>query len=368
MSKKRRIFDIDVPEENDDAVPVTQPGEVKRRGPMAAAITENAESLRARQVTEAEIRAENDALAHEHVRMKRQGLIIELIPLDHILTDKLTRDRIKGEDVELAELVASIRDVGLSNPIRVETRGDERYELVQGYRRLAAYRQLLKETGDSDSWGRIPAGIMATGAALELLYRRMVDENVVRKDISFAEMAQLALHYAADPGTEETDPDKAVSMLFQSAGYQKRSYIRSFIKVMRAVGDDLRFPQEMPRSLGLALAERLEKVPNLRQAIIKALLGAENRSAADELALLRHHAGLGAADVSNRSGVAAKVNANSLGNLPRAKTMFQLGRPQGKAKCVAGDGRLEIRLDRDFSTIDRLRLEAAVNSFLDELE
>ena len=37
--------------------------------------------------------------------------------------------------------------------------------------------------------------------------------------------------------------------------------------------------------------------------------------------------------------------------------------------CVnAGAGRLEIRLPRDFSTIDRLRLEAAVRALLDQLD
>ncbi|KGJ13121.1 replication protein, partial [Paracoccus sanguinis] len=52
----------------------------------------------------------------------------------------------------------------------------------------------------------------------------------------------------------------------------------------------------------------------------------------------------------------------------RARTTFQLTRPQGKAKCVAANGRLEIRLPRDFTAIDRRRLEAAVASMLDQLE
>ena len=369
MTKKRRMFEIDLPEDEATEIdPVGATGEVKRRGPMATAISENAESLRERQAIEVEIRAENDALAHEHVRLKRQGLIVDLIPLDQIDAAKLTRDRMPGEDGELVELVASIRDVGLSNPIRVEPRADGRYELVQGYRRLAAYRQLLQETGDADRWGRIPAGVMATGAALDLLYRRMVDENLVRKDISFAEMAQLALHYAADPGTAENDPDKAVALLFQSAGYQKRTYIRTFIKVMRVLGDDLRFAQEMPRALGLALAQQLELRPDLVPTIRAELDGTAGRSSVDELAVLRRYAGpepeglvIGDPPVPQRA--AAKAGA-----LPKAKTMFQLARPQGKAKCVAGAGRLEIQLDRDFSTIDRRKLEAAVKALLDQLD
>lgn len=40
--------------------------------------------------------------------------------------------------------------------------------------------------------GWIPAGIVAMGDVLEQLYRPMVDEDMVRKDISFAEMASWA--------------------------------------------------------------------------------------------------------------------------------------------------------------------------------
>ena len=59
MSKKKRVFDIDfdgVAEVSDAAVPA---GTEHRRGPMAAAITENADALQARQTAEAAIRAEN---------------------------------------------------------------------------------------------------------------------------------------------------------------------------------------------------------------------------------------------------------------------------------------------------------------------
>ena len=250
MSRKRRMFDSEMPDEAPEAQPETFPAgkdvAETRRGPMATAIAETAESSRDRARLEAEIRAENDALAAEHVRLKRAGLITDLIPLDAIDTRKLIRDRKPGPDFELAELVASIREIGLSNPIRVEPAGDGRYELIQGWRRLSAYRQLLEETGDADSWGRIPAGISARGDELEQLYRRMVDENLVRKDISFAEMAQLALHYAMDPVTEESDPEKAVAILFKSAGYQKRSYIRKFIPLMDRLGEALQFPPRHP--------------------------------------------------------------------------------------------------------------------------
>lgn len=366
--KKRRTFGLDLPDEEEtfpvgkEEPVVTAP--VTRRSPMAAAITENADSLRDRRVLEEQIRAENDALAAEHVRMKKLGLMIDLIPLDQIETWKLVRDRVKGDDFELAELVTSIRDLGLSNPIRVEAREDGRYELVQGYRRLSAYRQLLAETGDAASWGKIPAGILPRGEDLDGLYRRMVDENLVRKDISFAEMAMLALNYARDPQTAETDPDKAVAHLFQSAGYQKRSYIRQFIRLMDRLGDDLQFSQHIPRALGLQLVTALEDNPDLAMEIRARLKGWDNRSVKDELDILRRVLGNSPAKQARAEEEApAKPPAPS----GKAKTTFQLPSRMGQAKCTAANGRLEIRLARDFTTIERRRLELALERMLNDL-
>ena len=238
MSRKRRGFDIDLDTDEVNVSNTNRPDSDTneptplRRGPMATAITETAGSLRDRAVVEAQIRAENDALAHEHVRLKKLGLITDLVPLDRIDIAKLTRDRAKGDDTDLAELVASVRDIGLSNPIRLEAGAGGRYELVQGYRRLQAYRALLAETGDAARFGTIPATIMPRGQTLEQLYRQMVDENLVRKDISFAEMAQMAVHYAAEPGIAETEPERVVARLFGSVSYTKRSYITTRYKYL----------------------------------------------------------------------------------------------------------------------------------------
>ena len=377
MSKKRRVFDIDLPEDvaptaEASAAEKTFPAEkvsnneTKRRGPMAAAIAENADSLRDRGEIEAQIRKENDALAHEHVRLKRMGLITDLIPLDKIVTQKLTRDRTEKPDFELQELIASIAAIGLSNPIRVEPRDDGKYELVQGFRRLAAFKDLRKEYPDEAAYQAIPAAIFAKGDTLETLYRRMVDENLVRKDISFAEMAKLAVDYASDPETLINEPDKAVSVLFQSASYQKRSYIRTFIKVIERLWQDLLYAEEIPRALGLALAKQIDEVPGVVRAIQAELKDWHARTAADEIAVLRRFAG--GDDAGIKAQTMAKPKPVSPGAAVKAKTSFQMRRPQGQAKCVAGAGRLEIRLDRDFSTIDRRKLEMAVQALLDQLD
>lgn len=73
---------------------------------------------------------------------------------------------------------------------------------------------------------------------------------MIRKDLSFAEMAHAAQNYAADPATEAQDLSSAVAALFQYAPYSKRSYIRSFAMLLERVGDSLNYPTEIPRDLG----------------------------------------------------------------------------------------------------------------------
>jgi len=366
MSKKRRVFDIDMPEdETFPAGKVEATPEIKsmplRRGPMATAIGENSRSLQERKELEQTIRAENDALAVEHVRLKKLGLIVDLVPLDLIDTNKLVRDRAGVPDMELDELKDSIRSIGLSNPIRVEQTGD-RYELVQGMRRLSAFRELLAETGNTE-FKTIPAGLVAHGETLEALYRRMVDENLVRKNISFGEMAELARGYAADALTDCNDADKAVAILYKSAGYQKRSYIRSFVALLDEIGEVLEHSYAIPRSLGLSLRKRMEEVPGIAAKINAELSEWQDRPITDELDVLRRYAGGVGSTETFLAGRAPKKLA------PRkAKTTFQIERAEGAAKCTASNGRLELRLPVDFSAIDRRKLEASVRALLDGLE
>lgn len=381
--RKRRVFDLDMPEEPAEAMPApaetfpagkvsppeaapeTKSAGPQRRGPMATAVQENRAALEARAAAEAAIRAENDMLAEEFVRLRDLGLVVDLVPLDAIDTTKLVRDRLLtvDDEADLAELKASIRDIGLSNPIRVEPGSDGRYELVQGLRRLTAYRQLHAETGDA-RYAQIPAGLMTDADNLEQLYRRMVDENLVRKEVSFVEMATLARDYARDSLTGCTDPDKAVSILFQSAGYQKRSYIRAFVKVVDSLGEILQFPTEIPRNLGLALRRRLELEPGIAAAIREELADWDNRSVEDELGVLRRWAGEGEGDETFPAGKVPKLPSRTT---RKAKVTFDLPRAEGAAKCTAANGRLEVRLPIDFSTVDRRRLEDAVRRMLDQL-
>ena len=370
MTKKRRMFDIEMPDDAPETFPAGKadappaPSPAPRRGPMATAIGEAAHHNAERHAVEAQIRKENDDLAHEYVRLRDMGLVIQPIPLADVEATKLLRDRTHAFDPELSELKTSIMAVGLSNPIRAEWRADGKVELIQGYRRLSAYRELLEETGDHEKYGAIPAVVAGQGDGVEVLYRRMVDENLVRKDISFAEMARLAIGYTAFEPALENDTDKAVALLFKSAGYQKRSYIRSFIKLMEYLDKDLRFPQLIPRALGLALVAKIGAEENFIGTLQRALAAlGDDRSAQAELDCLR------AASRTGEGQGASTPAAPKAGAVQgRAKTSFQFDRREGRVKCTAANGKLELRLNRDFSTIDRRQLERAVIAMLDGLE
>jgi ParB family chromosome partitioning protein len=364
------MFEIDMPAEAGTEGTKAAPEPIAKkpgRSPMAAAITENAEALTARKSAAEAIREENDALAHEFVALREAGHVVRKIPLDEVHTYMLVRDRIPGEDLELESLVTSIKDLGLSNPIRVFERPDgSGYELVQGYRRLSAYKALAEAEGGQGGYVAIPALILPGEADIAGLYRRMVDENVIRKDLSFAEMAHAAQNYAADPATKENDVNSAVAALFQSAAYSKRSYIRSFAMLLERVGGALNYPTEIPRALGVTLAREMKDRPEIAGRIKQDLAGWDNRSIKDELDVLRRHAGL--EDVDNLADAPTPtVAAKEKGRAAKPKTTFHIRSSAGQVKCTAGVGRLEIKVDRDFSSIDRAKLEAAIASLVDGL-
>lgn len=346
---KRRVFDIDFEPETTTQDTVTPAPDTGRRGPMASAISENASALSDRQTAEAAIRAENDRLAHEYVSLKRDGAIVARVPIGDIQMSKLTRDRGGADDPDFDELMASIRELGLSNPIQVEESADG-YELIQGFRRLKAYKALHAQTGEA-RFATIPASLVAKGEALDRLYRRMIDENLVRRDISFAEMGRLAAAYARQMGIETSE---AIATLYASAGRQKRNYIGHFAALMGLVGDRLKFPEAIPRALGLRLIKALEQTPRLRQQLITVLDAHEPQTAEAELAVLQQVL------VFKPDGEIARPVASS-------KTTLKLNRKFGPVKVTGAKGKVELRMDQDFGAVDPRKLEVAVRAMLDQL-
>ncbi|MEM1150377.1 MAG: ParB N-terminal domain-containing protein [Pseudomonadota bacterium] len=366
MSVERPSGDIDMPDlgraSPDPAVDTE--GSFPRPGCMGSGTNVSAEALEDRALAVEAIRAENDALALEYQALKEAGQVIRDVPLEEVHTYLLVRDRVLKEDVELEDLITSIKEVGLSNPIRVVTRPGGGYELVQGYRRLSAYRRLAEDQ-PGGPWGTVPALILPGKTDIAGLYRRMVDENVIRKDLSFAEMARAAQAYAADPATEADTLKKAVGILYKSAAYSKRSYIRSFAYMLDRIGPHLAYPTEIPRKLGVDLARALEDEPAIATLIKEELEDwGDMRTIRDELDVLARYA---REDARPQEVHLRPARRTSMSPARKATTTFHITSRAGQIRCTASDGQLVIRVGRDFSTIDRRRLEEAVASLVDRL-
>ncbi|WP_300681664.1 ParB/RepB/Spo0J family partition protein [Nocardioides sp.] len=101
------------------------------------------------------------------------GAFFAELPVDEIVPNAVNPRTVFDTD-EMAELVASIKEVGLLQPVVVRPRGDGRYELVMGERRWRATQEagldtipaIVRETDDTD---------MLRDALLENLHRSQLN-------------------------------------------------------------------------------------------------------------------------------------------------------------------------------------------------
>jgi ParB family chromosome partitioning protein len=119
-----------------------------------------------------------------------EGARFAEIPVERIAPNP-AQPREHFDPEALAELVTSIREVGLLQPIVVRPTGPESYELVMGERRLRA----TKEAG----LDRIPAIVRDTGD--EVMLRDALLENLHRQQLNPLEEAAAYAQLLEDFGT-----------------------------------------------------------------------------------------------------------------------------------------------------------------------
>lgn len=115
-----------------------------------------------------------------------RSLIVSILNGEEVERPEIVQP-LTGALVEIADLAASIRRDGLTNPITVVRRGEE-YIIETGERRWLAYHLLVAHTGD-DSWTKIPARVV------EQFNRwRQAAENNTRQDLNaIGKARQLAV-------------------------------------------------------------------------------------------------------------------------------------------------------------------------------
>lgn len=329
-----------------------EPAELRRRGsgPMSAAVREAAENLS--EATEAKVEARRkNAEDAKFLRSAREdGLIIERISVEDIRTDGLPRDRIDLAGVaasdEMDELKTSIRAYGQREPVELYRDADGALQLKKGWRRLTALRSLLEETGE-DRFSFALARVDRSAPDRIQNYVDMVEENVIRENLSFAEMAQVAISAARDPGVEGVDAEVHVQRLYGSLHKMKRSYIRSFVRLLLALGDDLKFPKAVSRNLGVEVERGLAD-GRIDVKALRASLGlcADPGAQAEVLQF----------SVVKKVSLPPGARAEAVGNV--RKYEFRLG----DLKVTARKGELRVKADIDYSEVPRDRLEKAIDA------
>ena len=317
-------------------------------GPMGAAIRDTAESLTESTEAKVEQRRQNAEDAKTYRSAQADGLVLSRVSLSEVHTDDLPRDRMELEAVaaadEMEELKSSIRARGQKEPVELYEGADGRLQIKKGWRRFTALSQLFAETQD-DAFATIIARVEHSEERRLSRYIDMVEENVVREDLTFAEMAQVAITAADDLGVDERDPQALVGVLYAALHKVKKSYIRSFVSLLMYLGGDLQWPKSVPRNVGVDAARRLK---------------AEEGAATDLKQRLRAAATPDAQNEVLRSFVAAPSAAPKKPvKAPKQKFEFHVG----DTKITARQGECRIVSGVDYASVPKRQLEQAIKAF-----
>lgn len=328
-------------------------GTSRRRspGPMGTAVREAAASLQESTEEKVVQRRQNASDAKEYRVAQQEGRVLVHLPLDSILVDDLPRDRLELDAVatsdEMDELVASIRRRGQQEAIEVFLDSAGGYQLKKGWRRLTALRRLFDETGD-EQFANAIVRVSSSEDDRLALYTDMVEENIIREDLTFAEMAQLAITASKDEAFEGVSADEMVGRIYASLHKMKRSYIRSFVYLLQELGDALQWPKEVSRNLGVDVSRRLKATPD-----VGSLLGGLNECRSPQ------------AQSEVLAAFVSEVTKSRTAEPKRAREKFEFH--VGSVKVTARSGECRIVDERDYTLIPKERLERAIRAFQDAL-
>lgn len=320
---------------------------IRSLGPMGAAAREAGSSMQEATKAKVEQRRQNAQDAKAYRAAQEEGRVLVAVPLEEVLTTDLPRDRLELEAVaasdEMEELKASIRERGQKEPVELYRDAEGSLQLKKGWRRFTALSQLFAET-DDDAFATIVARIEGQGTDRIDRYVDMVEENVVRENLTFAEMAQVAITAARDADVEGEDAEAMVQRLYASLHKTKRSYVRAFVFLLEELGDSLKWPRAVARNLGVDVSRALRSgqgVPSLRARL------AECADEQEQLKVLQGFLASG--------GKAAAAPKRK----PSEKFEFRVG----DTKVTARKGECRLVSGEDFANIPKDRLARAIRAF-----
>lgn len=220
-------------------------------------------------------------------RARAEGRLILSLELSDIAADHLVRDRMVMDEEALENLAQSLRSRGQQTPIEVVDRGNgatPRYGLISGWRRITALGRLAGAGASAagQEAGHVLALVRDPQSASDA-YVAMVEENEIRVGLSNYERARIVAK-AVEQGIYD-DVRAGLLALFGNVPRAKRSKIKSFLSIVAALDDVLRFPAAISERLGLELSKALDD-PALTATLRTRLMARPAEDAAAETALL----------------------------------------------------------------------------------
>lgn len=219
-------------------------------------------------------------------RAREEGRMILRLSLGDVDESYLVRDRVILDDEEMQALSESLAKRGQQTPIEVADLGEGKWGLISGWRRLTALRALAQEgrTGPDGAEFETVLAIVRRPEEAADAYLAMVEENEIRVGLSYYERARIVVR-ATDRGVFPSDR-VALAELFHAASRPRRSKIGSFVRIVRALDDDLRFPAYMSERAGLALASTLQTDPSRADVLAEKLRDTVPETAEEEARII----------------------------------------------------------------------------------
>lgn len=155
--------------------------------------------------------------------------MIKHINLDNLIISPMEWNFYKPLSTEkLTELVESIQENGLINPIIVWEKGDNIYMILAGHNRVNAYKILFERTGD-EKYSKIPAFIKLKDGITEDEARAIiVDTNFVCRQLSTLEKAKSILVKYNELGSKKRNEINVAQEIATQFDLNKRQIYRYY--------------------------------------------------------------------------------------------------------------------------------------------
>jgi len=295
---------------------------------------------------DASVAAAFEAVRDELQTAQREGRMVLSLPLDAVKADYLIRDRLACDEGEMEALKQSLRARGQQTPIEVTDLGHGKYGLISGWRRLQALAALHKDSGGLERFGKVQA-LLRLPADRPDAYISMLEENEVRANLSFYERARIVV-LSVEAGVFDSDK-KALQSLFSTASFAKRSKVKSFMPLVRALDSALRYPAQIPERLGLALSRAITDDPRLTDPLVDALKRDGATSAEHERTVLERYQN-GAPSLGSDAGKTQRsADSNSGKNANFAQTVHDISINYKQGRIVLTGKGVDPNLSRDLT-------------------